>query len=87
MAIQRSTLHATSHRWNGCVFVGLGNEVAAIIGPYSHATLYRSMVKKDGTRMLKVVCPECGYTVRTTAKWPAVGVPSCACWAEMEVSG
>lgn len=31
----------------------------------------------QGTRMLKLVCPCCGYTVRTTAKWLAVGVPSC----------
>lgn len=32
---------------------------------------------KQGTRMLKLECPCCGYTVRTTAKWLAVGVPSC----------
>jgi hypothetical protein len=31
--------------------------------------------KPQGTRMLKLVCPEDGYTVRTTAKWlgPARG--------------
>jgi hypothetical protein len=34
---------------------------------------------KQGTRMLKVVCPSDGYTVRTTAKWLAMGAPSCPC--------
>lgn len=38
---------------------------------------------KQGTRMLKVVCPEDGYTVRTTAKWLAVGYPSCPCGTQM----
>ncbi|MDT8915806.1 hypothetical protein [Amycolatopsis sp. PS_44_ISF1] len=37
----------------------------------------------QGTRMLKLVCPEDGYTVRTTAKWLAVGYPSCPCGAEL----
>lgn len=31
----------------------------------------------QGTRMLKLECPCCGYVVRTTAKWIAVGLPSC----------
>lgn len=31
----------------------------------------------QGTRMLKLQCPCCGYTVRTTAKWIATGLPSC----------
>ncbi|WP_200209087.1 SprT-like domain-containing protein [Micromonospora coerulea] len=40
------------------------------------------------TRMLKLVCPggeSCcgGYTVRTTAKWVAVGMPSCPLGTEM----
>jgi hypothetical protein len=39
--------------------------------------------KPQGTRMLKLVCPEDGYTVRTTAKWLAVGYPSCPCGAEL----
>lgn len=32
---------------------------------------------KQGTRMLKVWCPECDYKVRTTASWLAVAVPAC----------
>lgn len=35
---------------------------------------------KQGTRMLKCVCKDCGYTARTTQKWlDQVGPPLCAC--------
>jgi len=34
--------------------------------------------------MIKVVCPEDGYIVRTTAKWLEVGMPSCPCGTQME---
>ena len=40
--------------------------------------------KKQGTRMLKVECPKCGYTVRTTSKWLKVGVPTCPCGTLMK---
>lgn len=60
-----------------------------ILGTYPHATL--SAVeedapgrKKQGTRLLKVICPACGYTVRTTAKWIDEGLPTCPCGTEME---
>jgi hypothetical protein len=33
--------------------------------------------KKQGTRMLKAECPECGYMVRLTKKWADVGLPNC----------
>ena len=46
--------------------------ILAQVGEYPHAT----QRKKQGTRMVKCVC-ECGYTVRTTAKWIDVGVPHC----------
>ena len=39
---------------------------------------------KQGTRMLKVVCPEDGYTLRTTQKWLDIGLPTCPCGIEME---
>lgn len=41
---------------------------------------------KEGTRLLKCQCPECGYVVRTTQKWLDVGVPTCACGTEMEAA-
>ena len=31
----------------------------------------------SGSRQRKCQCPECGYTVRTTTKWLAVGLPQC----------
>src|SRR5574343_787851 len=58
------------------------------IGPYPHAELREGPTadrpKKQGTRMLKVECPSCGYTVRTTAKWLSVGLPTCPCGCEMQ---
>lgn len=56
------------------------------IGAYPHASLVEGAggTKKQGTRMLKVICPEDGYTLRTTAKWIAVGLPTCPCGTQME---
>lgn len=42
--------------------------------------------KGPGSRLVKCVCPECGYTIRTTAKWINIGLPSCPCGEEMEVA-
>ena len=42
--------------------------------------------KKQGTRMLKLVAPCCGYTVRTTAKWLEVGMPSCPHGEKMQLA-
>jgi hypothetical protein len=54
--------------------------------PYPHSTLDVTVgQKKQSTRMLKVVCPECGYTVRTTATWIEQGLPTCPCATEMEI--
>ena len=47
------------------------------LGEYPHAALTMSNRKVQTTRMLKAVCPSCGYTVRLTAKWAALGLPSC----------
>lgn len=61
-------------------------DVAADLGDYPHAALTPALsgVKKQSTRMIKVVCPEDGYIVRTTAKWLEVGMPSCPCGTQME---
>lgn len=62
-------------------------ELIEVNGPYPHAQLDPSCTdgkKKQGTRMIKVVCPSCGYTVRTTAKWLEVGLPTCPCGEDME---
>jgi len=54
------------------------------IGPYPHSRLTPKMkLKKEGTRLKKVACEKCGYTVRVTAKWIEVGLPVCPCGTEM----
>lgn len=51
------------------------------IGVYPHARLNGGNVPSTGakqsTRLLKVECPVCGYTVRTTRKWLDIAVPCC----------
>jgi hypothetical protein len=51
--------------------------IISSLGAYPHAALTMSTKKTQGTRMLKAVCPSCGYTVRLTAKWADLGLPSC----------
>ena len=61
--------------------------IAKRLGEYPHARLTGlTPITKQGTRMLKVQCPdpECGYTVRTTRKWLEVGIPTCPCGTPME---
>jgi hypothetical protein len=54
-------------------------EIVSRIGEYPHASLSPAdrPFKRDSTRLIKVVCPQCGYTCRTTRKWLAVGFPRC----------
>jgi hypothetical protein len=59
--------------------------ISGLLGEYPHSPIDPTTVKKQSTRMLKIVCPDDGYTVRTTAKWIDVGLPSCPCGAEMDV--
>jgi hypothetical protein len=54
--------------------------------PYPHATIDKSGRKKQATRMLKVVCPECDYTVRTTQQWIDTRLPICVCGIGMELA-
>ena len=56
------------------------------LGEYPHAELkkaHHSGPKKQGTRLLKVVCPTCEYTVRITQKWLNIGLPVCPCGTDM----
>ena len=48
----------------------------------------RGGLKKQTTRLKKLKCSECGYTVRTTAKWiETLGAPLCPCSLKiMEIS-
>jgi hypothetical protein len=58
------------------------------IGPYPHEALNTDGMPKQTTRLLKAMCPICGYTVRVTAKWlDEGGAPICpTCDIEMEAS-
>lgn len=59
-------------------------DLARRLGTYGHARVSDAARPKQGTRMLKVECPDCGYTVRTTQKWLDVGTPTCPCGSTME---
>lgn len=62
------------------------SKVADTLGPYPHSALTptAAVEKPQSTRMLKILCPDCGYTLRTTKKWVEVGLPTCPCGGEME---
>jgi len=54
--------------------------LAEQLGPLDHSRVAQGAPggpKKQSTRMLKLSCASCGYTVRTTRKWIEVGYPSC----------
>ena len=44
-------------------------EIADILGEYPHAKIDANLRKKQGTRMLKIHCNECGVTARASLKW------------------
>lgn len=58
-------------------FIPTFGSIIDSLGTYPHAALTMSNRKVQTTRMLKAVCPSCGYTVRLTQKWAALGLPSC----------
>ena len=62
----------------------LVEEVLPLIGGYPHAAVDLNARKKQGTRMIKLVCPETGYTVRTTKKWLEFGLPLSPVGVEMQ---
>ena len=43
--------------------------IAEILGEYPHSKVDPQMRKKQGTRMLKISCTDCGFTARASAKW------------------
>jgi hypothetical protein len=62
------------------VFAATYSLILDALGDYPHAALTPGAeTKVQPTRMLKLCCPSCGYTVRTTAKWVAAGLPTCPC--------
>lgn len=63
----------------------LAADVLPMLGAYPHAAVDLNARKKQGTRMIKLVCPETGYTVRTTKKWLDLGLPLSPAGVEMQV--
>jgi len=51
----------------------------AILGDYPHRSLNKMTngKKKQDTRLIKVSCEDCCYTVRLSMKWILIGVPIC----------
>jgi hypothetical protein len=43
--------------------------ISDVLGDYPHAALDVSDIKKQGTRMIKIECGDCGMITRTTSKW------------------
>lgn len=60
-------------------FDALYRDIIDSLGAYPHAELSTSERKVQATRLLKAMCPSCGYTVRLTAKWAKVGMCTCPC--------
>jgi len=58
--------------------------MAKRLGPYPHARMAPLVTTPaQTTRLKKVHCPDCGYTIRVTAKWMVRGLPVCPCGREM----
>ena len=55
--------------------------------PYPHGEIHAPTdERKQSTRLLKFVCPGCGYLIRTTRTWLEVGVPVCCCGEDFKVA-
>lgn len=64
----------------------LGEWIAATLAKmpaFDYGSLNLDGRKKQTTRMVKVECMDCGYTLRTTQKWIEVGLPTCCCGGTM----
>ncbi len=54
--------------------------------PYPHGEIHApSEERKQGSRMLKLQCPGCGYVIRTTRTWLEQGVAVCCCREDFQV--
>ena len=61
----------TATRASGALLAKLA-EYVVLLGKIPHAKLNMAKARtSDGTRMLKCMCGDCGFTFRTSAKWLA----------------
>lgn len=66
----------------GAAFLAWARPLIEAEGEYPHASLDLTKMERKAQkgRQLKVRCPECGYTARTTKKWlETSGAPLCPC--------
>ena len=73
----------------GAALVATLASVAEALGAYPHGALTPANAKGDGpdkqtTRMLKILCPGCGWTARASSKWIEEGLPTCHCGEQLE---
>jgi len=56
-------------------------DIISVLGPYPHSAVgLSSNRKKQGTRLIKMECGECGYIARTAATWIDLFGPTiCPC--------
>jgi len=59
--------------------------LADTLGAYPHAALNTALSgrKKQGTRMIKLECVECGWSCRTAQKNVDAGTPTCHCGGDI----
>lgn len=59
--------------------------LADTLGAYPHAALNTALSgrKKQGTRMIKLECSDCGWSCRTAQKNVDAGCPTCHCGGEI----
>lgn len=69
-------------------FIAFAEDFIKANSDYPSGSLSNSSRKKQGTRMIKCSCPDCGYVARTTQKWIAdAGAPICpADRSQMEIA-
>lgn len=58
--------------------------IISVLGEIPHGELVVNGRPRQSTRMIKVVCRECGYTVRVSRWWLQKGTPTCVCGCKME---
>jgi len=59
-------------------FIKMLEPILKKLGPYPHAKIDASATPKQGTRLIKVECPDCGFNVRITRTWlDSHGGPIC----------
>lgn len=56
----------------------------SVLGEIPHGELIVNTRPHQTSRMLRVVCPECGYTIRVSRAWLQKGTPTCVCGCKME---